>query len=80
MIAVEEQELLTIPLEEFLAQKDQWPGDRDAEIVVYCGSGHRSTMAMTILLSYGYENVTSLMGGFGGWMEAGYPIAEYAAP
>ncbi len=80
VIAVEEQELLTIPLEEFLAQKDQWPGDRDAEIVVYCGSGHRSTMAMTILLSYGYENVTSLMGGFGGWMEAGYPIAEYAAP
>ena len=37
----------------------------DAPIVVYCGSGHRSTIAMTILRSYGYTNVRSLKGGFG---------------
>jgi len=80
VIAVEDQELVTIPLEEMIAQKDQWPADKDAEIVVYCGSGHRSTMGMTMLLSYGYSNVSSLSGGFGGWMEAGYPVAEYAAP
>lgn len=61
-------------------RKDIWPADKDAEIVIYCGSGHRSTMAMEMLLSYGYSNVTSLSGGFGGWVEAGYPVAEYAAP
>lgn len=80
VIAVEEQELLTIPLEEFLSQKDAWPAEKGAEIVVYCGSGHRSTMAMTILLTYGYEEVSSLSGGFSSWAEAGYPVAEYAAP
>jgi rhodanese-related sulfurtransferase len=37
-------------------------------------------MAMTMLLTEGYTNVTSLKGGFGGWVEAGFPVAEYAAP
>lgn len=80
IVAVEGQELLTIPLESFIADKAMWPADKDAEIVVYCGSGHRSTMAMTILLTEGYTNVSSLKGGFGGWVEAGFPVAEYAAP
>ncbi|HSG43951.1 MAG TPA: rhodanese-like domain-containing protein [Anaerolineales bacterium] len=72
VIAVEGQELLTIPMESFVTDMAMWPADKDAEIVVYCGSGHRSTMAMTILLSNGYTNVTSLSGGFGGWNDAGY--------
>jgi len=80
VIAVVDQELLSIPLESFIADKSTWPTDKNAEIVVYCGSGHRSTMAMTILLSNGYTNVTSLKGGFGGWVDAGLPVAEYTAP
>ena len=80
VIAVGEQELLVIPLESFLAEKTMWPADKGAEIVIYCGSGHRSTMAMTILLTEGYTNVTSLKGGFGGWVEAGFPVAEFVAP
>ena len=80
IIAVEGQELLAIPLESFMAEKANWPSDKDTEIVVYCGSGHRSTMAMTILLTEGYSNVTSLKGGFSGWVEASYPVAEYATP
>ncbi len=46
----------------------------DAQITVYCGSGHRSTMALAMLGSYGYTNVSSLKGGFGGWAEGGYPV------
>ncbi len=80
VIAVEDQELLSIPMENFVTDKAMWPADKDAEIVIYCGSGHRSTMAMTILLTQGYSNVTSLKGGFGGWVEAGYPTVEYATP
>ena len=62
-----------------MANSAMWPADKDAEIVVYCGSGHRSTMAMTILLTEGYTNVTSLKGGLGGWVEAGFPVAEFVA-
>jgi rhodanese-related sulfurtransferase len=67
-----------IPLESFIEMKDQWPADTAATITVYCGSGHRSTMAMTKLWTYGYEDVTSLSGGFSGWVDAGYPVVEYA--
>jgi rhodanese-related sulfurtransferase len=42
----------------------EWPADSAAPIVVYCGSGHRSTIAMTILWSYGYTDVRSLRGGW----------------
>ena len=79
VIAVEEQELISIPLEGFIADASMWPADKDAEIVVYCGSGHRSTMAMTMLLSNGYTNVSSLKGGFGGWATAELPIADFVA-
>jgi rhodanese-related sulfurtransferase len=51
-----------IPLEEFIVRKIQWPTDKTAKIVVYCGSGYRSTIAMTILWSYGYRDVWSLIG------------------
>jgi len=80
VIGVVDQEFIAVPLEEMVASRELWPADKDAEIVVYCGSGHRSTMAMEMLLSYGYSNVTSLSGGFGGWVGAGYPVVEYAAP
>jgi rhodanese-related sulfurtransferase len=79
-IIAAEQEFIHIPLEDFVADAGQLPADKDAEIVVYCGSGHRSTMAMTILLTEGYTNVTSLKGGFGGWAAAELPVKEYAAP
>jgi rhodanese-related sulfurtransferase len=72
--------VVTIPIEEFIMQKEMWPEDLDAPIVVYCGSGHRSTIGMAILWSYGYSDVRSLSGGFSGWAEAGYPVAEAATP
>ena len=72
--------LVHIPLEQFIAEKDMWPEDMSADIAIYCGSGHRSTVAMTILWSYGYESVLSLKGGFTGWAESVYPVVEYVAP
>ncbi len=69
-----------IPLEDFIKMQGNWPADKNAPIVVYCGSGHRSTMAMTILWTYGYADVHSLVGGFAAWVDAGYPVAEFAAP
>ncbi len=76
---IETENLVHVPLEEFIAQMDMWPAE-DATIVTYCGSGFRSTIAMSILWSYGYTDVHSLKGGFSGWVDAGYPVVEYAAP
>ncbi|MFN2144532.1 MAG: rhodanese-like domain-containing protein, partial [Anaerolineales bacterium] len=63
--------VINIPLQEFIDRKAEWPA-KDASIVVYCGSGHRSTIAATILWSYEYDNVGSLKDGFGGWTSEGY--------
>ena len=71
---IEATNYVNIPLEEFVAMKDQWPADQSAPIVVYCGSGHRSTMAMTILDAYGYQDVRSLKGGFAAWVDADFPV------
>jgi rhodanese-related sulfurtransferase len=51
-----------IPLEDFIDRKADWPNDKDAPIVIFCGYGHRSTIAMTILMIYGYSDVRSLGG------------------
>ncbi len=76
--AVDAPNLIHIPLEEFNERRAEWL-DNDATVVIYCGSGHRSTMAMAIMWTYGYENASSLEGGFGGWAEAGYSVAELEA-
>jgi rhodanese-related sulfurtransferase len=71
---------LSIPLEEFISKKTEWPGDKNMKILVYCGTGHRSTMAMTILWSYGYTNVLSMKGGLEAWLASGYPVVEAVSP
>jgi rhodanese-related sulfurtransferase len=74
--AIDAPNVVFIPLEEFATSTELWPADKDAPIVTYCGSGHRSTIAMTILWANDYTDVHSLKGGFGAWAEAGYPVAE----
>src|SRR5687767_11513035 len=46
---------------------------RDREIVIYCAGGTRSAFAAKSLKEMGYQNVTSMSGGFTGWKNAGFP-------
>jgi rhodanese-related sulfurtransferase len=45
--------------------------DTDAEIVLYCGGGYRSILAADALQRMGYTNVSSMDGGYSGWVDAG---------
>ncbi len=36
-------------------------------------------VAMSILWAYGYSDVHGLKGGFGAWVDAGYPVVELKA-
>jgi adenylyltransferase/sulfurtransferase len=47
--------------------------DRSRPIVLYCAGGARSALAARSLEELGYENVSSLAGGFGAWKNAGLP-------
>ncbi len=63
-----------IPLGELAARVNEVP--RDKKIVVVCRSGNRSQEGRDILLSAGFENVTSMNGGLVTWQQAGYPTVS----
>jgi molybdopterin/thiamine biosynthesis adenylyltransferase/rhodanese-related sulfurtransferase len=48
--------------------------DPTRPIVVYCSAGNRSAFAAKTLGELGYEDVTSLAGGFTDWKRNGFPI------
>jgi rhodanese-related sulfurtransferase len=48
--------------------------DHEAEIVLYCGGGFRSALAVDALQRMGYTNVWSMDGGIRGWREKNYPL------
>jgi rhodanese-related sulfurtransferase len=66
---------INIPLQELTANLSYLP-DTEAEIVVYCGSGHRSALAMTALNMLGYDNALSLLGGVRAWTGAELPVTD----
>jgi molybdopterin/thiamine biosynthesis adenylyltransferase/rhodanese-related sulfurtransferase len=48
--------------------------ERDREIILYCAGGTRSALAARSLHDLGYTRVSSLVGGFRAWKNAGYPF------
>lgn len=49
---------------------------RSDEVVVYCRSGHRASMAEEILRAAGYTNVHDLAGHMTGWLANGHRFAK----
>ncbi len=47
--------------------------DRERPVIVYCAGGARSAFAAQTLEELGYENVSSLVGGFTDWKRNGFP-------
>jgi len=43
--------------------------DRGQRVVVYCARGNRSALAALTMKQMGYENVSSMARGFGGWVD-----------
>ncbi len=48
--------------------------DTGAEIILYCGGGYRSALSADNIQKMGYSNASSMDGGYGGWVNAGYPV------
>lgn len=46
----------------------------ETEIILYCGGGFRSALAADNLQKMDYTNISSMDGGYSGWLKAGYPI------
>ncbi len=50
--------------------------DKSAEIVLYCGGGFRSALSADNLQKMGYTKISSMDGGWRGWLEAGHPTTQ----
>jgi rhodanese-related sulfurtransferase len=50
--------------------------DKAGEIVLYCGGGFRSALSADTLQKMGYSKVSSMDGGWRGWIEAGHPTTQ----
>ena len=48
--------------------------DRDAPLLLSCGSGRRSLLAAQALRAQGYTRLASVSGGFAAWRAAGLPV------
>lgn len=62
-----------VPLRQLAKRIDALPDGRDTPIVVYCKSGYRGAIALTVLRLAGFNNVRNVSGGFEAWKAAGLP-------
>jgi rhodanese-related sulfurtransferase len=70
---------ILVPLSQFDFRKI--PQTQETQVVVYCRSGNRSTIAAQKLLDAGYTAVAHLSGGITAWTDADYPtIVNRNAP
>jgi sulfur-carrier protein adenylyltransferase/sulfurtransferase len=59
----------------FLEQRiEEKVKDKAQDVILYCAGGTRSAFAAQSLAALGYSNASSMIGGFGRWKEAGFPI------
>ncbi|HTX61036.1 MAG TPA: MBL fold metallo-hydrolase [Methanobacterium sp.] len=47
---------------------------RDKKVVIYCDAGNKSTIASSILLQNGYEDVVTVLGSMKAWIRAGFDV------
>lgn len=64
---------INIPLNELTSRLALLP-DKDADILVVCGGGHRSAMSTATLNLLGYKNAKSMLSGMTAWVAAGNPV------
>ena len=49
--------------------------DMNTEIIMYCGGGYRSALTAEVAQRMGYKNVSSLIGGYKGLVQANWPMS-----
>lgn len=50
--------------------------DKKANYLIYCRTGKRSSAALQLMQSKGFENVTELSGGYNAWVTDGFPVTK----
>ena len=65
-----------LPVQALQANIDRLAPHRDREILIYCATGNRSTVAAKILLDGGFKQITNLRHGIVDWQRRDFPVVR----
>jgi thioredoxin len=68
-----------IPLQQLMERLSEIEDYKDRDIVVYCRSGNRSTVAGEILIRKGFKKIYHIRPGIRGWIKDGFPVEKIKA-
>ena len=54
----------------------QLEGYKQQDVLIYCASGNRSTVASRLLIENGFNKIYNLRYGIGDWIQKGYPVVR----
>jgi rhodanese-related sulfurtransferase len=63
-----------LPVQELQRRLGELQQYKQEEILLYCATGNRSTVAAKILADQGFENLTNLRGGVREWLRENHPL------
>jgi rhodanese-related sulfurtransferase len=63
-----------IPLQQLQARWPEIAGHKDKDLLIYCATGNRSTVASKILIDNGFKRIYNLRQGIAGWEREKYPV------
>jgi len=63
-----------IPVQELQSRLDELAAYKNEDILVYCATGNRSTVASKILIDHGFKRIMNLRYGIYEWDRKNYPV------
>jgi rhodanese-related sulfurtransferase len=65
-----------IPVQELQKRHQELGADYNREILIYCATGNRSTVASKILIDSGFKHIVNMRGGIYDWSRKNYPVVR----
>jgi rhodanese-related sulfurtransferase len=65
-----------IPLQQLQVRWPEIAGHKDKDVLIYCATGNRSTVAAKILIDSGFKRIYNLRQGISGWEREKYPVVQ----
>jgi rhodanese-related sulfurtransferase len=65
---------ILIPVRELQYRYKEMESHKNRDILIYCATGNRSTVAAKILIDNGFKKIYNLSGGITDWSRSGLPV------
>ena len=67
---------LLIPVQQLQARWQEIAGYKEKDVLIYCATGNRSTVAAKILIDNGFKRIFNLRHGISGWEREKLPVVQ----